>query len=263
MGGLPPLPAGYSLDTGGFDPLAAIGDLPARITSGFRTPEHNRAVGGVPNSRHLDGDAVDLVPDGVSMGDLHRLGSALAARWGVPGARALNEGDHVHVQLPGWGGAPGSPRAAPAGPPPLPDGYTLDQPPAAPAPPPAVPTPQEQADAAAFLGKPQGIAPGFSSPPMLNGPAPALPAGPVPHAPLRPLAGGLTASDARRGQAVESVAPLPSNLSYQAEHAPAKDAALQAAFDRGASVKQLVDLASSLGMQFEHGSLTALREAVN
>lgn len=33
---------------------------PLRLTSGFRCPEHNRRQGGVPNSAHLAGLAVDL-----------------------------------------------------------------------------------------------------------------------------------------------------------------------------------------------------------
>lgn len=33
---------------------------PIRITSGYRTKEHNEAVGGVPDSSHLRGLAVDI-----------------------------------------------------------------------------------------------------------------------------------------------------------------------------------------------------------
>lgn len=40
--------------------------LPIKINSGYRSPEHNAKVGGAENSQHLLGKAADVVIDGVS-----------------------------------------------------------------------------------------------------------------------------------------------------------------------------------------------------
>ena len=39
---------------------SGIGDRPLRILSAYRTPEHNRYVGGAPMSQHVQGRALDL-----------------------------------------------------------------------------------------------------------------------------------------------------------------------------------------------------------
>lgn len=94
----------------------------AGVTSGLRTPEHNAEVGGKPNSRHLTGEAVDLVPrKGETMAQLYARVS------GVPGVKAINEGDHVHVQRAGGapqmqGGARVVAQGAPEAPEWVPDG---------------------------------------------------------------------------------------------------------------------------------------------
>lgn len=65
------------------------------MTSGRRTPEGNRIVGGVRNSRHLDGTAIDY--DGPDLNALLREARAL------PGVRkAFIHDGHVHTEGEGW-----------------------------------------------------------------------------------------------------------------------------------------------------------------
>jgi len=60
----PSLPnSGKNMDTNFLTKLEEareIAGVPFKITSGYRTKEHNEAVGGVPNSSHLIGVAADV-----------------------------------------------------------------------------------------------------------------------------------------------------------------------------------------------------------
>lgn len=73
--------------------LRVLFDHPITVTSGYRTEEHNAAVGGVRNSRHLTGQAADLIgPEGL----LDALYEHAAT---IKTLLAIREVDHVHVEL--------------------------------------------------------------------------------------------------------------------------------------------------------------------
>lgn len=69
------------------------------VSSGRRSRQHNAEVGGVPNSQHMSGTAIDFVlPEGTPFNE-QQVRSQLA-QIGLGNAEVINEGDHVHVE---WG----------------------------------------------------------------------------------------------------------------------------------------------------------------
>ena len=68
---------------------------PATVVSGLRCQTHNANVGGVANSQHMYGEAVDLRIQGVSAGELLLF---LQAQPGVRYAYAIND-TNVHFDI--------------------------------------------------------------------------------------------------------------------------------------------------------------------
>ena len=69
-----------------------------RVTSGYRPPDYNRSVGGVPNSQHLDGLAADIYVDGMSTAKLHEICDQLVGDQGGVGFYPVQMFVHVDVR---------------------------------------------------------------------------------------------------------------------------------------------------------------------
>lgn len=81
-------------------PLRTALGLPIVITSGYRDPEKNKAVGGVEKSKHLTGQAADFYVKGADLSDVFNTAQALGLSYDEwifyrPGSRS--KFGHLHI----------------------------------------------------------------------------------------------------------------------------------------------------------------------
>lgn len=75
---------------------------PINISSGYRCPDHNRAVGGVWNSQHVKGTAADIYVDGMDVRELANICKQI-----FDGVGTYVDGGFVHVDMREGGAVPG------------------------------------------------------------------------------------------------------------------------------------------------------------
>lgn len=75
---------------------------PINISSGYRCPDHNRAVGGVWNSQHVAGTAADIYVDGMGVRELADICKQI-----FDGVGTYVDGGFVHVDMREGGSVPG------------------------------------------------------------------------------------------------------------------------------------------------------------
>jgi len=77
------------------DALRDKADVPIFVDSAYRCAEHNKAVGGVPNSEHVQGIAADIRMQGKNLMDMYNLAKQVEAfRLGGIG---VYDGNFIHV----------------------------------------------------------------------------------------------------------------------------------------------------------------------
>jgi uncharacterized protein YcbK (DUF882 family) len=72
-------------------------DAPTTITSGYRSPEYNRRVGGARNSYHTRGMAADIQVRGIAPDEVYRFCDQAFSRGGVGKYRTF-----THVDCRGY-----------------------------------------------------------------------------------------------------------------------------------------------------------------
>lgn len=72
--------------------------VPITVNSGYRCPEHNAEVSGVPDSQHVLGTAADITYDGIDVDTL----AEIAEECGADGIGKYYKQDFVHVDVRGY-----------------------------------------------------------------------------------------------------------------------------------------------------------------
>lgn len=81
------------------DPLRRHVGRPVRVSSGYRSQQVNRAVGGSPRSAHMTGEAADIKVDGLSSLDLLEAILASGIDFDQVIAYHAGRGGHVHLGI--------------------------------------------------------------------------------------------------------------------------------------------------------------------
>lgn len=81
----------------GLEKLRALAGVPVVIHAGYRCPEHNAAVGGVPHSEHTLGLAADVALPGLSLQRMYEL--ALKVPQFAQGGIGVYDGGFLHVDV--------------------------------------------------------------------------------------------------------------------------------------------------------------------
>jgi len=81
----------------GLENLRSLAGTPVRVHAGYRCPRHNRVVGGVPHSEHLEGLAADVSLPGLSLQRMYEL--ALEVPHFAAGGIGVYDGDFLHVDV--------------------------------------------------------------------------------------------------------------------------------------------------------------------
>lgn len=82
-----------------FELVRGLYNLPITILSAYRSPEHNKRIGGAKNSQHLHGRALDLKPPkGVKVEKFYHDIRNNAEEFGIRGIGLYNTFVHIDIR---------------------------------------------------------------------------------------------------------------------------------------------------------------------
>lgn len=81
----------------GLEKLRELAGVPIQVHAGYRCPEHNQKVGGVPRSEHMLGMAADISLPGISLQRAYEL--ALEVPQFAGGGIGVYDGNFLHVDV--------------------------------------------------------------------------------------------------------------------------------------------------------------------
>jgi uncharacterized protein YcbK (DUF882 family) len=81
----------------GLETLRSLAGAPVLVHAGYRCARHNREVGGVPHSEHLEGLAADVSLPGLSLQRMYEL--ALEVPQFAAGGIGVYDGNFLHVDV--------------------------------------------------------------------------------------------------------------------------------------------------------------------
>lgn len=96
LNNLSPTMKGILPSVGGLLSLMGYGDI-AQITSGYRTAEHNAEVGGVPNSDHTKGEALDIYLGNLSKSEVEDVYKKFKPYFRNILFHNAGSGEHLHL----------------------------------------------------------------------------------------------------------------------------------------------------------------------
>ena len=73
----------------------SIGDKPVQVTSGYRTEEYNKLVGGAKRSQHMKGKAADIMVEGMTSKELKKHADEV----GFSYTQTYEKKPHLHVDV--------------------------------------------------------------------------------------------------------------------------------------------------------------------